>query len=124
MLKRLRRYIGQQRVIPWIGEFKETLAQAAFWVTPINFMMLAATFYFTTLRHIAPWFTLPMFVTTAVVIGVSILIAEYKYMTPSIWAFRARQMGLRDALAEKPVDKSLKEIREAIPYWNVLEYRE
>ena len=96
MLARLRRFIGKQRVIPWIGEFKETLAQAAFWVTPINFMMLAATFYFTTLRHIAPWFTLPMFVVTAVVIGVSILIAEYKYMTPSIWAFRGRQMGLRN----------------------------
>jgi len=101
MLRKIRSYIGEQKVIPGIGEFKETLAQAAFWVMPINFMMLAATFYFTTLRHVAPWFTLPMFIVTVFVIGVAILIAEFKYMTPSIWAFRAKQMGLKNDGAKR-----------------------
>jgi bifunctional ADP-heptose synthase (sugar kinase/adenylyltransferase) len=94
MLNRTREFLGRQRIVPWIGEFKETLAQAAFWFTAVNFVMVAGTFYFTTLRYVVPWFTLPMFVTIAVVGILVILVIEYKYITPSIWKFRGKQMDL------------------------------
>ena len=95
MLKRVRVFLGRQRVVPWIGEFKETLAQAAFWFSLANFVMIAATFYFTTLRHILPGLKLWMFLTTAFTAIIAILIVEYKFITPSIWAFRGKQMDLR-----------------------------
>jgi len=95
MLKRFRKFMGEQQVVPWIGEFKETLAQAAFWFSLSNFIMIAATFYFTTLRHIVPWLELWMFITTAFVAILVILVVEYKFITPSIWAFRGEQMDLK-----------------------------
>jgi len=95
MLRRLRRYLTEQRIIPVIGEFKETLAQAAFWFSLANFIMIAATFYFTTLRYIAPWLELWMFITCGIVAISVILVVEYKFITPSIWAFRGEQMGLK-----------------------------
>lgn len=95
MPRRIRQYLREQRLIPWVGEFKETLAQAMFWGTIINGGMIAGTFYFTTLRHIAPWFKLPLFVAVAGVLVVVILIIEFKFVVPSIWAFRGRQMDLR-----------------------------
>ena len=95
MLRRIRKYLGRQKLIPWVGEFKKTLAQAMFWVTPINFIMIAGTFYFTTLRYILPWFKLPVFVAFVIVGAIGILIIEFKFITPSIWAFRGKQMDLR-----------------------------
>ena len=101
MLKRFRRYLGEQRVIPWIGEFKETLAQAAFWFSLANFIMIAVTFYFTTLRHIVPWLELWMFITSAFVAILIILVVEYKFITPSIWAFRGEQLDLKHKRKKK-----------------------
>ena len=102
MLRRLRRSLGRQRLIPWVGEFKETLAQAIFWGSIANWVMVAGTFYYTTLRHIAPWFNLGLFITVLVVGGIGILIVEYKFVVPSIWAFRGRQMDLRN---QKPTEQ-------------------
>lgn len=111
MLRRLRHLLGKQRLIPGVGEFKETLAQAMFWGTIINGAMIAGTFYFTTLRHIAPWFRLPLFVAVAVVLVVVILVIEFKFVVPSIWAFRGRQMDLRTG---NPSQKSTKPITVAV----------
>lgn len=96
MLKSVRKFLGTQKVMPWIGEFKEILAQAAFWFTAVNFVMVAGTFYFTTLRYIVPWFKIQHFVITVVIGIIVILILEYKWITPSIWVFRGKQMDLRD----------------------------
>ena len=101
MLKRFRVFLSTQRIIPWIGEFKETLAQAAFWFSLANFVMISATFYFTTLRYILPWLKLWLFITMAFAAIIVILIIEYKFITPSIWAFRGEQMDLRHKKKEK-----------------------
>ena len=82
----------KQKTMPWIGEFKETLSQALWWGTIVNFVMLAATFYYTTLRYIWPWFDLPKFVAAIMIGAVVIYIIEYKWIVPSIWAFRGKQM--------------------------------
>lgn len=96
MLKRLIRQAAKQKLIPWVGEFKETLAQALFWGTIVNFIMVAGTFYYTTLRHVLPWFNLGLFVTAGCVSLVVILVVEFKFIVPSIWAFRGKQMDLRN----------------------------
>ena len=102
MLKRLRKFLGHQRVVPGVGEFKETLAQMMFWASIVNFTMIAGTFYYTTLRHVLPWFDLKMFIVAVVIGGVIIYIIEFKFIVPSIWAFRGKQMDLRNE--PKPKD--------------------
>lgn len=105
MLKRLRRFLGRQRVIRGVGEFKETLAQMMFWGTIINFTMIAGTFYYTTLRHVLPWFDLKMFIVVVIVGAIIIYIVEYKFIVPSIWAFRGEQMDLRHSKKKKEEKK-------------------
>ncbi len=105
LTKLIKRVMGKQKLIQGIGEFKETLAQALFWFTILNVLMVGGTFYYTTLRHIAPWFSLEMFVGAIVIATIVIFIVEYKFIVPSIWAFRGRQMDLRKGVKQngKPV---------------------
>lgn len=94
MLKRIAKWLGKQSTIPWIGEFKETLSQALFWGSVLNITMVGGTFYYTTLRHVFPWFDLPKFMMAVIGVLVCVYIIEFKFIIPSIWAFRARQMGV------------------------------
>lgn len=101
MLKRLIKLVGKQRLIPWVGEFKETLSQVIFWGSMVNWVMVAGTFYYTTLRHVLPWFRLGLFVGLVGVGMVVIFVLEFKFVVPSIWAFRGKQMDLRNAVPKE-----------------------
>lgn len=122
MLKKLIKSLSNQRLIPGIGEFKETLSQALFWGSIVNYVMVAATFYYTTLRMVAPWFRLHWFVLTIFIGAVIIYIVEFKYVVPSIWAFRGKQMDLRnktknsdDNLTDKDkIEKAMRLLQEVM----------
>jgi len=88
--------ILKQYNIVWIGGFKEVLSQTLFYVAIINFILIAITAYNTTLRvFILEWipdFKLWMFfgiLITSVLLG---MILEYKFITPSLFSFRSKQM--------------------------------
>lgn len=88
--------ILKQYTIPWVGGFKEVLGQTLFYITAINFTLIAITAYNTTLRvFILEWlpeFKLWMFfgiLVTCVLLG---MILEYKFITPSQYAFRSKQL--------------------------------
>lgn len=103
----------RQHKLPWIGAFKETLSQVIFWISMINFGMLGATFYYTTLRYIWPEFRLWMFVTAIALSLVVGFIVEYKFVIPSLWAFRGKQMfGHESAVLDelKKISKRLKKL--------------
>ncbi len=93
MIKKIVAFLSKQQKIPGAGEFVETLSLTLFWGTILNMVMNAGTFYYTTLRNVWPWFSLPKFV---VVVGVMIVVAyvvTFKFIAPSIWQFRGRMMG-------------------------------
>ena len=108
MLKRVLR----QYKIPWIGGFKETLSQVAFWISMINFIMMGGTFYYTTLRYIAPWFSFPIFLAIVTVIVLIGLVIEYKFIVPSLWIFRGRQMFEHQSEITEKLDEILKLLKE------------
>ena len=88
-----------KRLFKWgiassVGEFKETIGQTLWWGTFVSFAMMSGTFYYTTLRFVAPWFTLPKFVFAVVVVIILIYIWEKRIGVKSLWAHRARQMGM------------------------------
>lgn len=83
----------KQHSVPWVGAAKETLVLGLWWGVPLNFAAIMGTFYYTTVRHVAPWATPTLFF---IVLGVGvaiILVAEYKLLMPSIWSWRERQMS-------------------------------
>ena len=107
MLKRLVR----QYKVPKVGGFKEVLAQAAFWITIINFILIAVTAYHTTLRdyitpHI-PWFDLPVFFLSLGTLVLIIMVIEYKFVIPSLYIFRSKQMFEHESQVTRKLDEVL-----------------
>ena len=103
MRKRLLNRLISQKQLPYIGEFKETLAQAVFWGSIVNWIMVAGTFYYTTLRHVFPEYTIGWFILTGVLGIIVIFIIEYKYIVPSIWIFRNKQMKFNDTITNQGI---------------------
>lgn len=97
--------IWKRWTFSWVGEFKEILSQSLWWGTVVNAAMLAATFYYTTLRFVAPWFTPIMFVAIAVGGLLVIYVLEKYIITPAIWAYRSKQLQQRDAEAIDKLDQ-------------------
>lgn len=93
MLKKLLNLLTKQQRIKGAGEFVETLSLTLFWGSVVNIIMNAGTFYYTTLRYIIPWFDIGTFI---IVMGVGVIIAyvvTFKFIAPSLWAFRGRMMN-------------------------------
>ena len=104
-MKRIIRWLKKQGIAPGIGEFKETLGQTLWWGTLVSFVMMSGTFYYTTLRFVVPWYSLDKF-TLTVVLGIGfIYLWEHKFGVKSLWAYRARQMGIngKDINPDGPV---------------------
>ncbi len=102
--------VWKQHILPGVGEFIETLSLTLFWGTIINFVMTAGTFYFTTLRFVAPWVNLSKFIATVGIGVVTVFIITFKFIVPSIWAFRAKQMQQKDAEVMDKLDKVLERL--------------
>ena len=92
MLKR----IFNQHKLPWVGGAKEMLAQTVFYVSMINFVLIAVIAYNSTLREFIidwmPWFKLWMFLGGLVALVLVAMVLEYKYIAPSLYSFRSKQM--------------------------------
>lgn len=95
MRKKLRQILRQYNLGLHVGGIKQILLQTVFYVSIINFLLIAMTAYNTTLRaHILvalPWFKLWMFIMgLAVLVGIAMVI-EYKVIYPSYIAFQNKQ---------------------------------
>jgi len=90
------RKIFKQYKLPWVGGAKEMLAQTVFYISMINFVLIAITAYNTTLRtYLQSWlpgFQLWMFFAILTTLVIIIMIIEYKFIAPSLYSFRSKQM--------------------------------
>ena len=106
--------ISQSKTNTWIGSVKEILAHTVFWVSMINFVLIAATAYNTTLfpyiNTYFNWVTFPIFMLAlTIIVGIAMLI-EYKVIIPSVISFRNRQEYEHENLLRK----DLAEIKERL----------
>lgn len=107
----LRRILKQYN-LPWIGGFKETLTQVAFWVSIINFGLIAVTAYHTTIRLYVAWLNFPLFMAVLILLVLIGLVIEYKFIVPAIWAFRGKQMFEHESELTKRIEKILERLEE------------
>ena len=109
----LKRLLKQYK-IPWIGGFKDILGQLVFYVSMVNFILIVVTAYNTTLREYfvkwIPGFQLWMFFAVLIFMILGMMVIEYKFIVPSLYAFRSKQLFEH----ESAVMDELAEIRKAI----------
>jgi len=81
---------------PWLGGLKGIFNNSTFYLSLINFVLIAVTAYHTTLsgkiNEYAPWFSFPLFLAMMVVLVLVVMLLEYKFMIPSSITFGNAQM--------------------------------
>lgn len=92
---RVRRMLHQRGIKIWMGGFKDILIMSFVWVSIINFVLVSAIAYNTTIRPSLPdsfsWLTPWVFMVLMGVVFVVIMFIEWKWIYPSYYAFRNRQ---------------------------------
>lgn len=91
----LERMLKQYR-FRWVGGFKDMLMHTVFYVSMINFCLIAVTAYNTVIGdYILNWipgFRLWMFFAVLILLVLVAMILEYKFVIPSLYSFRSKQM--------------------------------
>ena len=118
--------IPKQRSISWLGALHDAFTTSLPVLSAVQFLTILTLFYNDLSPHILPlfpWMTFPIFIIGVAVIMCGVMVLVYKYLLPSIWTFRGKQMygfeselidevkKLRadmDKLLEKEVDNEAK----------------
>jgi hypothetical protein len=99
----------RQRNIPLIGALKDILTQTLFYVSAINFILIAATAYGTTLggpiQHSFPWLKFPVFMGFLFLVVITGMFIEYKYVYPSLYCFKNQQEYTHENLIRKDLEE-------------------
>jgi len=109
---------SQKRVGSFLGGVKELLSRVTFYVSILNFLMLAVTAYHTTIRYFLPlpFWVLPLpfwvFFATLAVIVVVAMIFEYTIVLPSQIAFLNWQVYTHDNPVRKDLERIMAKLEE------------
>lgn len=105
----------KQKNIPWLGAFVEALYNSLPILSIINFLSILTVLYATTkpyLLEYAPWLTIWMFISFLVVLTFLVMFLTYKFVLPSIWTFRGKQMFGYESQVKDQLDKILRKLEE------------
>jgi len=106
------RWIPKQRMVGrFIGGLKELLARVTFYISILNFLMIIATTYYTTVRHVydMPFWQFFLILATIVVVA---MIFEYTIVMPSQIAFLNWQAYTHDNPIRKDLEKVMAKLEE------------
>ena len=102
---------SQKRVGRFLGGVKELLSRVTFYVSILNFLMLAVTAYHTTIRYFLPLPFWVFFATLAVIVVVA-MIFEYTIVLPSQIAFLNWQVYTHDNPVRKDLERIMAKLEE------------
>ena len=108
-MSRIKRALNQNRARLWIGGFKDVLIMSFVWASTINFVMVAAIAYNTTIRPSLPdslsWISPWVFMGFMGIIFATIMFVEWKWIYPSYYAFRNKQEYEHQNLLRQDLDE-------------------
>lgn len=106
----------KQYKLGWIGGFKDILTMVIFYMSIINFCLVAVTAYNTGLREwlliYFPWMKVYIFYGFLFLIALIAMIIEYKFVYPSFYAFRSQQEYKHQSPIQRDLSKCLEELKE------------
>lgn len=98
--------LPQQRRVRVIGALKDLLMRTTFYISILNFLMLAVTAYYTTVRYFLPFPFWLFFLCLLLIVGIAMLI-EYAIVMPSQISFINWQIYTHN----NPIRRDLEEIK-------------
>ena len=95
-MKPIFRKFLSQKAIPWIGGVKDIFTMVVFYMSILNFSLVAITAYNTGIRdwliqHGLSWIKIYIWLGFMGLIALIAMVVEYKFVYPSFYAFRSKQ---------------------------------
>jgi len=120
--------IISQKTIPWIGGLKDIFVMVAFYMSIINFTLVAITAYNTGIRdwliqHGLHWIKVYIWLGFMAIIALVAMLIEYKIVYPSFYAFRSRQEYKHESPFRKLQEEILKKQEEILKKQENIEKR-
>jgi len=94
-----------------LGGIITLIQRCQFYFSALNFLMILATFYYTTFRHVYP--SIPFWIFLVIMAGLlfALMTLEYTVIYPSFVAFQAHQAYRKE---RNPIVKDIEEIKNEI----------
>jgi len=105
----------KQRNIPWLGALIESLYSAMPMLSIINFLSIMTVLYATIKEYLftwVPWLTFGWFISIMTVFTLVLMLLVYKFLIPSLWVFRGKQLYGFDSELVDEIKKLTKEVEE------------
>lgn len=107
----------KQRTLPGMGALHDAFTTSLPVLSAVQFLTILTLFYNDLSPHILPlfpWMTFTRFIIIVALIMVGVMVLVYKFLLPSIWTFRGKQMyGFESELLEevKALREEVKELK-------------
>ena len=105
----------QFKLPAWVGAFQVQVTNGFFYLSIINTLLLVLTFWRTWGSEIAlkyaPWLNFWMFAGSGIVLMLTVMILDYKFMYPSRQAFVNQQSCIHDNPAMDAINEIKKEVK-------------
>ena len=100
----------KSKIIPWLGVIVESLYTSLPILSILNFISIITMLYTSTIVEYAPWLSFWMFVAILGVTVLCVMLVVWKFVIPSLWAYRSSQMKeLTDGMKELTEDAKRKD---------------
>ena len=109
--------VPKQKSISWLGALHDAFTTSLPVLSAVQFLTILTLFYNDLSPHILPifpWMTFYIFIGGVILIMCGVMILVYKYLLPSIWTFRGKQMyGFESELLDevKALRKEVQELK-------------
>ena len=105
----------KQQNIPWLGAVVDSLYTSLPVLSIINFVAITTVLYTNIhpyLQEHLPWMRFWIFIVFMVVATLILIVVVYKFVVPSLWAFRSKQMFTHESEVTNKLDKLIKKVEE------------
>lgn len=99
-MKGLRVKVPKQKSIPWLGAIIDSLYTSLPILSILNFLSIQIVLYASIrgyIGHWVPWLTFTWFIIFMVILTLVIMVFVYKFVIPSLWVWRGRQLYGHDS---------------------------
>lgn len=111
-----RKLFTQYNLGMWVGGLRDILTRMMFYISMINFLLIIAMAYNTTIRDFMlprfPWFNFPIFIFMMILFVFLAMLLEYKFIVPSSVTYANRQLYTHQNLLRRDLAKVSKELEE------------
>lgn len=105
--------ILKQTSVPWIGAIIDSLYGSLPILSIINFLSITTVLYTNIKEYLlawAPWITFPLYLCILAFLASTMMVITYKFLLPSQWTFRGKQLFGHESRVVDKLDEVLKRL--------------